>query len=45
MLNQKYTAIELDQRDDCREVQAALGQITGASTVRKTQMERNNINS
>ena len=33
-LKQKFTAIELDQRDDCDEIQAILGEITGAKTVR-----------
>ncbi|XP_063915895.1 uncharacterized protein LOC135131952 isoform X2 [Zophobas morio] len=32
-LKQKFTAIELDQRDDCDEIQAILGEITGAKTV------------
>lgn len=32
-LNAKYTAIELDQRDDGEEIQAILGEITGARTV------------
>lgn len=32
-LNQLFTAYELDKRDDCAEIQAALGQITGATSV------------
>lgn len=32
-LNQKYSAIELDQRDDGEEIQSVLGEITGAKTV------------
>lgn len=33
-LNEKYTAIELDERDDGEEIQSILGEITGARTVR-----------
>ncbi|XP_017785587.1 PREDICTED: glutaredoxin-C4-like isoform X2 [Nicrophorus vespilloides] len=29
----KYTAIELDKRDDADEIQAILGELTGAKTV------------
>ncbi|XP_015172347.1 PREDICTED: glutaredoxin-C4-like isoform X1 [Polistes dominula] len=32
-LNKKYTAIELDERDDAEEIQSVLGEITGARTV------------
>lgn len=32
-LNQIFTAIELENRDDCAEIQAALGEITGATSV------------
>lgn len=32
-LDKKYTAIELDQRDDGEDIQAILGEITGAKTV------------
>ncbi|XP_055313914.1 uncharacterized protein LOC129575076 [Sitodiplosis mosellana] len=32
-LKQEFTAIELENRDDCNEIQAALGQITGGTTV------------
>ncbi|XP_054007873.1 uncharacterized protein LOC128891922 isoform X1 [Hylaeus anthracinus] len=32
-LNQKYTAIELDERDDGNEIQSILGEMTGARTV------------
>lgn len=32
-LNQAFTAIELEKRDDCAEIQAALGEITGATSV------------
>ncbi|XP_012252844.2 glutaredoxin-C4-like isoform X2 [Athalia rosae] len=32
-LKQKYTAVELDNRDDADEIQAILGEITGAKTV------------
>jgi glutaredoxin 3 len=32
-IKQKFTAIELDKRDDCEEIQAILGEITGAKTV------------
>lgn len=32
-LGKKYTAIELDKRDDGDEIQAILGEITGAKTV------------
>ncbi|XP_065165496.1 uncharacterized protein [Atheta coriaria] len=32
-LQQKYTAVELDNRADADEVQAILGEITGARTV------------
>lgn len=32
-LKEKYTAIELDQRNDGEEIQAILGEITGAKTV------------
>ena len=28
-----FTAIELDKRDDCADIQAALGQMTGATSV------------
>lgn len=33
-LQQKYTAIELNGRDDCEKIQAALGKLTGATTVK-----------
>lgn len=32
-LNQPFTAIELDKRDDSAAIQAALGEITGATSV------------
>lgn len=32
-LNQAFTTIELEKRDDCAEIQAALGEITGATSV------------
>lgn len=32
-LNQAFTAIEIENRSDCSEIQAALGEITGATTV------------
>ncbi|RZC34104.1 glutaredoxin-C4-like [Asbolus verrucosus] len=32
-ITQKFTAIELDERDDCDEIQGILGEITGAKTV------------
>lgn len=32
-LKKKYTAIELDERDDADEIQAILGEMTGAKTV------------
>ncbi|XP_076241138.1 uncharacterized protein LOC143183479 isoform X3 [Calliopsis andreniformis] len=32
-LQQKYTTIELDQRDDWDEIQTILGEMTGARTV------------
>lgn len=32
-LNQAFTAIELEKRDDCAEIQAALGELTGATSV------------
>lgn len=28
-----FTAIELDKRDDCADIQAALGEMTGATSV------------
>lgn len=34
MLQQEFNAIELDNRNDGREIQAALGELTGATTVR-----------
>lgn len=34
-LKEKYTAIELDQRDDGEEIQNVLGEITGARSVRR----------
>lgn len=33
-LQQQFTAIELERRDDGADIQAALGQITGATSVR-----------
>lgn len=35
-LKQKFTAIELDKREDCDEIQGILGELTGAKTVRIT---------
>lgn len=32
-LQQQYTAIELDSRDDAADIQTALGEVTGATTV------------
>lgn len=32
-LDQKFTAIELDEREDADEIQSVLGEITGARTV------------
>lgn len=33
MSSNKYHVVELDQRDDARDIQGVLGQLTGASTV------------
>lgn len=33
-INQAFTAIELDARDDAADIQAVLGELTGATTVR-----------
>lgn len=33
-INEAYTSIELDSRSDAADIQAALGEITGATTVR-----------
>lgn len=33
-LKQKFTAIELENRDDCADIQAVLGELTGATSVR-----------
>lgn len=32
-LKEKFTAIELENRGDCAEIQAALGELTGATSV------------
>lgn len=32
-LKQEFTAIEIENRDDCADIQAALGQLTGATSV------------
>ncbi|XP_063700842.1 uncharacterized protein LOC134831089 [Culicoides brevitarsis] len=32
-LNKSFTAVELEDRDDCREIQAVLGEMTGATSV------------
>lgn len=32
-IDQKFTAVELDNRADCQEIQEVLGQMTGATTV------------
>lgn len=32
-IQQEFTAIEIENRDDCDDIQAVLGQLTGASTV------------
>lgn len=32
-INHHFTAIELENRDDCQDIQAALGEITGGTTV------------
>lgn len=42
-LNQAFTAIELEKRDDGAEIQAALGEMTGATSVNKTYRETNII--
>lgn len=33
-MKQQFTAIELENRDDCADIQAALGELTGATSVR-----------
>jgi len=42
-LQQEFTAIELDNRGDGGEIQAALGQITGATTVPRVFVNGNFI--
>ncbi|XP_031637774.1 glutaredoxin-C4 isoform X2 [Contarinia nasturtii] len=42
-LQQEFTAIELDKRDDGGDVQAALGEITGATTVPRVFVNGNFI--
>lgn len=32
-LQQQFTAVEIENRDDCADIQAALGEITGATSV------------
>lgn len=37
-LNFPFTTVELENRDDCNQIQAVLGELTGATTVSIIQM-------
>lgn len=40
-IGQKYTAIEIENRQDCSEIQAVLGQMTGATSVPRVFIKGN----
>lgn len=42
-LNQKATVLEIENREDCGEIQAVLGQITGATSVPRVFVNGNFI--